>query len=292
MTQDFSPQPKRKTRSTKKIPKGDFKYRFDIKSFGVKIGFSTNSAEALEAVKQSVKIYLPDCFEEIEETDTEHNFLFVWNDRSKRDTLYKNGVKVISRERRDTSAETVASQIRLTVAEFAVGRVFIHAGVIAWKGKAIVMPGRSFRGKTALTVALVKRGAVYYSDEYAILDAEGFLHPFPKMLSVRGEIDDYKQVDYPVEALGGTAGTEKIRVGMVLLCEYKEKARWNPKILSPAQGVIETLMHTVPIRQSPQFTLEVLHKIAGDAVFVKSKRGDVSKSADSILQFIDSNLKL
>ncbi len=288
MTQEFSPHTKPKRQTHSKIPKGDFKHHFNIESFGVKIGFSTNSAEALEAVKESVKIYLPDCFKEIDETDIEHNFLFVWH-ASKRDTLYKNGEKVMNRERRETSAESVASQIRLTVAEFAVGRVFIHAGVIAWKGKAVVLPGRSFRGKTSLTVALVKRGAVYYSDEYAILDAEGFLHPFPKMLSVRGEIDDYKQIDYPVEKFGGTAGTEKLRVGMVLITEYKEKARWNPKVLSPAQGVIETIMHTVPIRQNPHFTLEVLNKIAGDAVFIKSKRGDVSKSADLILKFIDEN---
>jgi len=289
MTQEFSPQPKRKTQTTLKTPKGDFKHHFNIESFGVKIGFSTNSAEALEAVKEAVAIYLPDCFREIDETNTEHYFLFVWNE-SKRDTLYKNGEKVISREKRETSVESVASQIRITVAEFAVRRVFIHAGVIAWNGKAVVIPGKSFRGKTSLTVALVKRGAVYYSDEYAILDAEGFLHPFPKMLSVRGEIDEYKQIDYPVEKFGGAAGTEKIRVGMVLISEYKEKARWNPKVLSPAQGVIETILHTVPIRQNPQFTLEVLNKIAGDAVFVKSKRGDVSKSADLILKFIDDNI--
>jgi len=289
MAQDFNPATEQPTQISKRIKKSDFKHHFNIESFGVKIGFSTNSAEALEAVKESVKIYLPDCFVEIDEIDIEHRFLFVWNE-SKRDTLYKNGEKVISREKRETSVESVASQIRLTVAEFAVGRVFIHAGVIKWKDKAVVMPGRSFRGKTSLTVALVKRGAVYYSDEYAILDAEGFLHPFPKMLSVRGEIDEYKQIDYPVEKFGGTAGTEKIRVGMVLLCEYKEKARWNPKRLSPAQGVIETILHTVPIRQSPQFTLEVLNKIAGNAVFVKSKRGDVSKSADLILKFIDDNI--
>ncbi|HVE55178.1 MAG TPA: hypothetical protein VNB22_00010 [Pyrinomonadaceae bacterium] len=289
MTQDFSPQPKRNTQTAKKIPKGDFTHQFNIESFGVKIGFSTNSAEALKAVKAAVKIYLPGCFTEIEETGTDHNFLFVWH-KSERDTLYKNGEKIMDRERRETSVESVASHIRLTVAEFAVGRVFIHAGVIAWKGKAVVMPGRSFHGKTSLTVALVKRGAVYYSDEYAILDAEGFLHPFPKMLSVRGEINDYKQIDYPVEKFGGVAGTEKIRVRLVLVCEYKEKARWNPKILSPAKGIIEIIQHTIPIRHNPQFTLEVLNKVASDAVIVKSKRGDVSKSADLILQFIDAHL--
>jgi hypothetical protein len=269
--------------------KNEFKHLFHIESFGVKIAFSTNSGEALEAVKKAVAVYLPNCFREIEETPTEHKFLFVWN-KTGRDTLYKNGEMLFRREKRDSSVDSAASRIRLTVAEFAVGRVFIHAGVIAWKNKAVVMPGRSFRGKTALTLALIKRGAVYYSDEYAILDAEGFLHPFPKMLSVRGEIDEYKQIDYPVEKFGGRAGTEKIRVRMVLLCEYKKKAQWKPQFLSPAQGVIETINHTVPIRQNPRFTLQVLKKIAGESVFVQSKRGDVSKSADSILRFIDENL--
>src|SRR3954469_9426923 len=105
MMQDFSPQPKRKTQTTKKRPKGDFKYHFNIESFGVKIGFSTNSAEALEAVKEAVKIYLPGCFKEIGETGTEHNFLFVWG-KSKRDTLYKNGEKVMKLERRETSVDS------------------------------------------------------------------------------------------------------------------------------------------------------------------------------------------
>jgi hypothetical protein len=286
MTQKVSPAIKQ---ASNRKRKSDFKHHFHIESFGVKIGFSTNSAEALEAVKAAVKIYLPDCFREIEETKTEHDFLFVWN-KSGRDTLYKNGEKMFDRQKREISIDNVASRIRLTVAEFAVGRVFIHSGAVAWKNKAVIFPGRSFRGKTALTVALVERGAVYYSDEYAILDADGFLHPFPKMLSVRGVIDDRQQIDYPVEKFGGVAGTKKIRVGIVLVAEYKPKARWNPKFLSPAQGVIEIIQHTVPIRQNPIFTLEVLNKIAGEAVFVKSKRGDVSKSADLILKFIDANL--
>ncbi len=290
MAQDIKSATEKKNQLSEKIRKSDFEHNFYIESFGVKIGVSSNSAEAIEKVKKAVAVYLPECFVEIAKTAVEHNFLFLWNP-SARDTLYKNGEKIFSREKRETSIDSVASQVRLTVAEFAVGRVFVHAGVISRKGKAIIFPGRSFGGKTALTAALIKRGAVYYSDEYAILDAEGFLYPFPKMLSVRGEIDDYKQVDYPVEKLGGVAGTEKITVGMVLVTEYKAAARWNPKILSTANGIIEIIKHTVPIRQNPQFTLEVLNKSAGKAIFIKSKRGDVSKSADEILKFIDDNLK-
>jgi hypothetical protein len=286
MMQDISP-PRPTPQTAKKIPKGDFSHKFYIASFGVKIGFSTNSAEALEAVREAVKIYLPGYFEEIEETETEHNFTLVWS-KGKWDKLYKNGENVFNREQRQYTVERVASVIRLTVAEFATDHVFVHAGVVAWKGKAVVIPARSRSGKTSLTIALVQRGAVYYSDEYAILDSGGFLHPFPKMLSVRGVIDERRQIDYPVEKFGGVAGTEKIRVGMVLVTDYKPRARWNPVVLSPAKGIIETIQNTVPIRQNPQFTLEVLNKIAREAVFVKSKRGDVSKSADLILEFIDT----
>jgi hypothetical protein len=289
MTHDFLPETGKTNLFPPKIRKNDFKHRFFIESFGVKIGFSTNSPEALDAVREAVGIYLPGVFREIEATETEHNFFYFWGKRN-RDTLYKNAEKLFGLEKRENAVDLAASRIRLTVAEFTSEHVFIHAGVVAWKNKAIIFPARSFRGKTSLTLALVQRGALYYSDEYAILDADGCLHPFPKMLSVRGVIDEHRQVDYPIEKFGGTAGTEKIPVGMIVITEYKEKARWNPKVLSPAKGIIETLQHTLPIRRNPQFTLKVLQKVAESAMFVNSKRGDLSKSADSILRFIDDNI--
>lgn len=77
---------------------------------------------------------------------------------------------------------------------------------------------------------------------------------------------------------------------MILMTEYKSNAEWNPQILISAKGIIEIIKNTIPIRHNPQFTLEVLRKITENAVFVKSKRSDISTSADIILQFIDSNL--
>jgi len=287
MMQDFSP-PRQKTQPSKKIPKGNYSHKFYIESFGVKIGFSTNSEEALEAVRKAVKSYLPNCFEEIEEIETDHNFTFVWN-KSKRDTLYKNGEMIFRGEMRKFSVDSVASRIRLTVAEFAVGRVFIHSGVVSWKGKAIIIPAKSMSGKTTLTAALIKRGALYYSDEYAILDKEGFVHPFPKTLSIRGIIDEYRQVEHTVEAVGGKAATEKTRIGMFLISAYKPNARWNPKILSPAKGILEILKHTVPIRTNPDYTFRVLKQAVSQAVIVKADRGDVSKSVDLILDFFEKH---
>ena len=64
------------------------------------------------------------------------------------------------------------------LAERARNRIFIHAGVVGWQGRAIVIPGRSFSGKSTLVAALLQAGATYYSDEFAVLDGRGYVHPF------------------------------------------------------------------------------------------------------------------
>lgn len=265
-----------------------FKQQVFIESFGVKIGIVSKQAEAIEAVRKTIAENFPACVAEIEETEVNYQYLLVWN-KSEKDSLYKNGAILYSRTKRANLLDFFVSEIRRTIAEFAVGRVFVHSGAISWKGKAILFPAKSFHGKTSLTAAFVKRGAIYYSDEYAVLDDEGFVHSFAKPLSIRGEIDEYTQVEYPVEKLGGVAAREKTRVGMVLITEYKPSARWNPQILSPANGIMEIIKHTVPIRNDPAFALKVLDKVAAQALIVKSKRGDVSKSVDQILEFFEKN---
>src|SRR5439155_21927898 len=83
----------------------------------------------------------------------------------------------------DELFEPLENDLQMIVAEWARRRVFVHAGVVGWKGHAILIPGRSFSGKTTLTTALVRAGATYDSDEYAVLDDQGRVHPFPRSLS-------------------------------------------------------------------------------------------------------------
>jgi len=51
--------------------------------------------------------------------------------------------------------------------------IFLHAGVVGWRGGAVLFPGRSFSGKSTLVHELVRAGAAYYSDEFAMLDRRG-----------------------------------------------------------------------------------------------------------------------
>jgi hypothetical protein len=73
--------------------------------------------------------------------------------------------------------EDLAAVLRAftTHAEFFIARsapahLFVHSGVVGWKGRAVLIPGRSFSGKTTLVRAFLEAGATYYSDEYAVLD--------------------------------------------------------------------------------------------------------------------------
>jgi hypothetical protein len=92
------------------------------------------------------------------------------------------------------------AQLRIYVGLNAPNRIFVHAGVVGHRGTAIVIPGLSFAGKTTLVLALVRAGAVYYSDEFAVLDERGRVHPYAKPVSVRegGEV----QTDHEIERFG------------------------------------------------------------------------------------------
>lgn len=61
--------------------------------------------------------------------------------------------------------EALESDMDFYIAQSARQRLFVHAGVVAWKGRAIVIPGRSQSGKSTLVKAFLEAGASYYSDE-------------------------------------------------------------------------------------------------------------------------------
>ncbi len=62
---------------------------------------------------------------------------------------------------------------------------FIHGAAVEKDGVGYMMPADSRSGKTTLTMALLSAGYRFLSDEFAILDQNGMLVPFPRSMSVR-----------------------------------------------------------------------------------------------------------
>jgi serine kinase of HPr protein (carbohydrate metabolism regulator) len=196
--------------------------------------------------------------------------------------VYANATRIARVRDFEETVRALETDLQLHVAEMSPRRVFVHAGVVALGGKAIVIPGRSFSGKTTLVAELVKAGATYYSDEYAVLDESGRVHAYARPLSIRegGRLDGPTRVE--VESLGGKRGAKPLDVGLVLITEYHQGARWRPRRLSPGEGVVALLANTVPARRRPAEALATFQKVVSAATVFKSARGD----ADSLVNFV------
>jgi hypothetical protein len=181
----------------------------------------------------------------------------------------------------DELLETFEAAVRLGVAAAARRRVFVHAGVVGWQGRAILIPGRSGSGKTTLVTELLRAGATYYSDEFALLDERGRVHPFAKPLSIR----DGAAIRRPTaEELGAESGSRPLPVGLIAFAAYEPGARWRPAPVSPAHGVLGLVPHTVPVRGRPEASLAALRNAVEGARIVKSRRGEAAPAAAALLR--------
>jgi hypothetical protein len=195
--------------------------------------------------------------------------------------LYQDGRRLFTCADQRELLERFGSIVSLHVAEASLKRTFVHAGVVGWGRSAILIPGRSFSGKTSLVAALVRAGATYYSDEFAVVDKRGMVYPYARPLQVR-ENGSYRQTRCVVEEIGGVAGKRPLPVRLVIVSRYKPGARWAPRQLSPGIGLLKILDNTVSARRSPAIALSTLKQLVSDAVIVKGVRGEVAQVVDWI----------
>jgi hypothetical protein len=176
----------------------------------------------------------------------------------------------------------VESWVQLTVATLAKELVFVHAGVVGWKDRAIVVPGRSLSGKSTLVLSLVESGADYYSDEYAIFDAEGRVHPYWRLPKLR--VASNQKV--AASLLGGTlsgAPPKPIPLGWVLLSRFEAGSRWHPRRLSCGGTLLGLLDNTVPLRCRPEQSVQALSRAVKNSQGFEGMRGEAADFAEQVL---------
>jgi ABC-type ATPase with predicted acetyltransferase domain len=259
-----------------------------LTSYGVPVGIRVNQREALAAIRE----YLPPGWKPSRRGVVERLYSFVVGGRSARpgvrsfNILYGDARRLARSLDFQDVLDAFDNDLKLFVAEAARRRVFVHAGVVGWKGRAVMIPGRSLTGKTTLVAELVRQGFTYYSDEYAVLDERGRVHAYPRPLSIRAE-GSLKQTPHPVEALGGKAGVSALPVALVVCGEFKPGARWRPRRLSAGEGILEILSNTIAARRVPEQALSTLQRVTAQAQVLKGVRGEAREAAASILEILE-----
>jgi hypothetical protein len=197
--------------------------------------------------------------------------------------LYSDAARLLRSHDLEEMLGQLELDLELYIADRAPRRTFVHAGVVGWNGQAIVIPGRSFSGKSSLVMALVKAGASYYSDEFAVLDERGRVHPYPMPLAIRPGRDGGPLMKYRAEELGGVAGVRPLPVGLVLFTRYVGGTRFRPRPLSAGRAVLELLAHTLPARRRPGRVLDALTQAVAQASVLRGTRGEAEETARQIL---------
>jgi hypothetical protein len=259
-----------------------------ILSYGVRIGIRTNRDDLMDRV---VRLF-PPLWKPASGSSVDRVFSLLVRGTGSRGpgnsshVLFQDDDLGVRSPSLNTILEVLERRIKLYVAETARRRVFVHAGVVGWHGRAIIVPGASMSGKTSLVAELVRAGATYYSDEYAVLDLGGRVHPYPQPLAIRRPGSSL-QKKRQAEDLGGVVGSKPLPVGLVVASRYEKGGRWRPERQSVGQAVLELLQNTIPARRNPEVVIQSLKSAVSTAIFLKGMRGEARETARLILEEVE-----
>ncbi len=260
-------------------------------AFGVRIGIRANDARVLDRLEE----YFPPGAKPCEAERVDRLYSLIAGGPGERRGVYRYNLlygdhEELARSRDEQTLFAVfESDVQLAVAALARRRVFVHAGVVGWKGKAIVLPGRTYTGKSTLVAELVKAGAVYYSDEFAVFDTRGRVHPFARRLALR-EGPYGEPVRYTPDQFGGRAGEKPLPVGLILASTYRSGARFRARPVSPGQGTLILLKNAVAARLQPGRVLTTLRSVSLRAPVLKGTRGAAEQTARELLEYFDQGV--
>lgn len=191
----------------------------------------------------------------------------------------------------DSSVDNLRRASQLCLATHCRDFLFVHAGVVRAPGGLVLIPGRTFSGKSTLVKALLDNGCNYYSDEFARIDPQGYIYPYPRPLRERTGTHSYRYTK--AEELGWDPNAKPERVRLVLSTSFENGLKtWTPTPLSPARTLLKLLAHTVSARLAPERSLEILTAaLSDDPTCLDGPRGETGLTLETLKQMLPTLLR-
>jgi len=257
---------------------------------GVRIGLRSSSREGLETLRS----WLPRAVKRSEQPLVDGLYSLILGGEGPRPgvrryhVLYRDATQLARTFTLEQVRRAFDRDVSMVIGAQARRRVFVHAGVVGFRNGAVVIPGRSFSGKTTLVRALLAEGGVYYSDEFAVLDPKGRVSPWAEPLSIRRYGSSKPAEPHPARSLGVTEGRMALPVALVVLTSFEQGRRFRPRHLTSAEGTLGLLEHTLPARRRPRAALRALAAAVSSARVLKGARGEAAEAARAIVRLVES----
>jgi Protein of unknown function (DUF5672) len=194
-----------------------------------------------------------------------------------------DGVEVFAATTEEDVFVWLRHDIDQAVARRSPQMLFVHAGVVGWRGVAIVIPGRRATGKSTLAAELVRRGAVYYSDAFAVLDQTGRVHPYRGTI---GSADERQPPD--LRLVREEMPTEPLPIGLVVAGDYRPGGSWRPTIVRGGHTALPLIDSTVLGREEAATNLEpIAAHLTPNLVTLRGPRPEATEVATQLLDLMD-----
>ena len=259
-----------------------------VQAYGRLVGIRLTDAAVLDRLPEVV----PHGAELVDQLEVDQLYSVVVGDleprhgRRRLHVVYADAMRVARTADFEVALAGLRRDLTLWVGENSADRVFLHAGVVALNGRAILLPGRTMSGKSTLVKALLEAGCSYLSDEFALLDPEGRVHPYARPMQIRASGDYSSEHVHPAE-LGAPVATGPLPVALVVLTRYRQGARWAARRQEPGRALLGMLEHALAARSYPELVVPALQRVAQQALVIKTVRAEANDTAARILRLLD-----
>jgi hypothetical protein len=181
----------------------------------------------------------------------------------------------------EEAIDQIVNDLQAFLAITVQGRTFLHAGVVTLSGRAVLLPGASGSGKSTLVAALLRAGAEYCSDEFALVDPNGLVYPYRRPLGLRQAFGT-DRLRWPDGQPADTQATG-VRAGTILFSPFRAGGTFEPVLLSAGDALLRLLGHCPGAQARPAETLASLRTLVLSTHAWASERGDAETVVTALL---------
>ena len=255
---------------------------FGISAFGWRVAILADRESTLAVLDRYLFPWLPRCVMEPADADAVFRVLPMEGGFEVRD-----GERTVARS---ATLETLIPLLQSLLDEEMVDRftgvVAVHAGAVAIDGCVVLLPGPSHAGKSTLVAELVRRGCVYFSDEYALIDDLGLAHPYPRAVMLRNGLVEARPV--LASEWKATVGCKPAAVRLILALEHASGSSWSIRRVPQSEMLLMLLKNTPhSISESRNLAPALLRASQAAACFAGT-RGEAADAAGRILALLET----
>ncbi|GEM_PF-981107 len=250
-----------------------------------RIGFSSHGVQTILQVTEPaalvpIKLRLPPGWREIQESAGDPQYsLVVGNDSAppgleRLHLLFRGRLLISAAYKLEPVLGALEAELdRRVGVSVSQDRLFIQAGAVGWRGRAIVVKGPAHFEISALVAALLRAGASYYSDRYAVLDSLGRIHPYPRPLWLRrGTYGN--PIRYRPEDLGAKVGIKPLPLTTVVFASLRPGAQTRFFPVGRFAAAMELTADTLLSRHDPNAIPPAISKALARASILKGVCGE------------------